>query len=56
MMANKKVVFLEEKKSDMMFMIKIWGVTTRVLRRFSGIQAEFCAVFVGCTVTCLRGF
>jgi len=29
---------------------------SRVLRRFSGIQAELCVVFVGCTVTCLRGF
>ena len=26
------------------------------LRRFSGIQAGLCAVFVGCTVTCMRGF
>jgi len=29
---------------------------SRVLRRFSGIQAGLCAVLVGCTVTYLRGF
>jgi len=28
---------------------------SRVLRRFSGIQAGLCAVFVGCIVTCLKG-
>jgi len=28
---------------------------TKVLRRFSGIQVGLCAVFVGCTITCLRG-
>ena len=27
-----------------------------VLRRFSGIQAGLYAVFIGCTVTCPRGF
>jgi len=27
---------------------------SRVLRRFSGIQAGLCVVFVGCTETCLR--
>jgi len=27
---------------------------SRVLRRFSGIQVELCAVLLGCTVTCLR--
>jgi len=29
---------------------------SRVLRRFSGIQAGLCVVLLGCTVTCLRGF
>jgi len=29
---------------------------SRVLRRFSGIQAGLYAVFVGCTVTCPRRF
>jgi len=28
----------------------------RVSRRFSAIQVGLCAVFVGCTVTCPRGF
>nr|ABN06169.1 hypothetical protein MtrDRAFT_AC151521g43v2 [Medicago truncatula] len=29
---------------------------SRIFRRFYGIQAGLCAVFVGCTVTCPIGF
>jgi hypothetical protein len=29
---------------------------SRLSRRYSGIQAGLCAVIVGCTVTCLRGY